>query len=108
MARAARERLLDGATRVVELSEQTRADNARFFGAGRSVPAKAITQGIATISAAARLVLIACGDHKAQAVARALEGPVSAEIPASALQLHPRVMVVLDRQASTGLTRSAS
>lgn len=99
---------LDSATRVVELSEQTRADNARFFGAGRSVPARAITQGIATISAAARLVLIACGEHKAQAVARALEGPVTAEIPASALQLHPRVVVVLDRRASSGLARSVS
>lgn len=99
---------LDSTTRVVELSEQTQADNARFFGAGRTVPARAITQGIATVGAAARLVLIACGEHKANAVARALEGPVTAEIPASALQLHPRVVVVLDRQASSGLARSVS
>ena len=99
---------LDSATRVVELSEQTRADNARFFPAGRSVPSRAITQGISTIGAAARLVLVACGEHKARAVARALEGPVTAEIPASALQRHPRVAVVLDRWASSGLARSAS
>lgn len=99
---------LDSTTRVVELSEQTRADNARFFPAGQSVPARAITQGIATIAAAQELVLAACGEHKADAVARAVEGPVTSEIPASALQLHPRVTVVLDRWASSGLARSAS
>ncbi|MCY3648112.1 MAG: glucosamine-6-phosphate deaminase [Acidimicrobiaceae bacterium] len=99
---------LDSVTWVVELSEQTRADNARFFPAGRSVPSRAITQGIATIGAAAQLVLVACGEHKAAAVARAVEGPVTAEVPASALQLHPRVTVVLDRWASSGLARSAS
>ena len=99
---------LDCVTRVVELSERTRADNARFFPAGRSVPARAITQGISTIAAAQEIVLVACGEHKARAVARALEGPVTAEIPASALQLHPRVTVVLDRRASSGLARPAS
>ena len=93
---------------MVELSEQTRTDNARFFPDGRPVPARAITQGIATIGAAAQLVLVACGEHKAQAVAQAVQGPVTAEIPASALQLHPRVTVVLDRWASSGLARSAS
>ena len=97
---------LDSATRVVELSEQTRADNARFFP-GRSVPSRAITQGISTIGAAARLVLVACGEHKARAVARALEGPVTAEIPASTLQRHPKVTVVLDRWASSGLAHSS-
>ena len=99
---------LDSATRVVELSDRTQADNARFFPSGRAVPTRAITQGIATIGAAAQLLLIACGEHKADAVARAVEGPVTAEIPASALQLHPRVTVVLDRRASSGLARSAS
>ena len=96
---------LDSVTRVVELSERTRADNARFFPGGRAVPARAITQGIATIAAARELVLIACGEHKADAVARAVEGPVTAEVPASALQLHPRVTAVLDRPASSGLAR---
>ena len=97
---------LDSATRVVALSEQTRADNARFFGAGRSAPARAITQGMATVGAADRLVLVACGEHKADAVARALEGPVTDEMPASAIQLHPNVTVVLDEQAASGLVRS--
>ena len=99
---------LDSVTRLVALSGQTRADNARFFPGSRPVPARAITQGIATITAAGELVLVACGQQKAQAVARALRGPVTPEIPASAQQLHPRVTVVLDRRASSGLARSAS
>ncbi|MYB27577.1 MAG: glucosamine-6-phosphate deaminase [Acidimicrobiaceae bacterium] len=99
---------LDSTTRVVALSGRTQADNAHFFPAGQAIPTRAITQGIATIRAAARLVLFACGEHKADAVARAVEGPVTAEIPASALQLHPGVTVVLDRRASSGLARSAS
>lgn len=96
---------LDSATRVVALSDQTRADNARFFPRGQSVPTRAITQGIATISAAGHLVLLACGRHKAAAVARALEGPVTCDAPASAIQLHPSVTVVLDSPASAGLAR---
>ena len=96
---------LDSTTRVVELSERTRADNARFFPAGRPVPARAITQGVATIGAAAELVLVACGEHKARAVAGAVEGRVTEEVPASAIQLHPRVTVVLDLPAASRLCR---
>lgn len=94
---------LDSTTRIVTLSQRTRADNARFFPHGRS-PAQAITQGISTISAAARLVLVACGEHKAPAVAQAVEGPVTTEVPASAIQRHPNVTVVLDPAASSGLS----
>ena len=97
---------LDSITRVVALSERTRADNARFFSAGRPVPARAITQGIATIGAAAELVLVACREHKARAVAGAVEGRVTEEVPASAIQLHPRVTVVLDLPAASRLSRS--
>lgn len=95
---------LDSTTRVVALSERTRADNARFFPDGQSSPARAITQGLSTIGAAARLLLIACGEHKARAVARAVEGPVAPGMPASAIQLHPDVTVVLDPPASSRLT----
>lgn len=94
---------LDSTTRVVALSDQTRADNARSFPAGQPVPARAITQGIATIGAAVGLVLLACGAHKAGAVTRAVEGPVTPDLPASAIQLHPSVTVVLDPSASSGL-----
>ena len=99
---------LDSITRVVALSDKTRADNARFFPAGQPVPARAITQGIATISAAAKIVLVACGEHKADAVARAVEGPVTTEVPASAIQLHPRATVVLDLPAASRFSRSRS
>ena len=97
---------LNSTTRVVELSEQTRADNIRFFPAGQPVPSRAMTQGIATIGAAARLVLVACGQRKADAVARCVEGPVTEKVPASAIQLHPNVTVVLDSPASSCLARS--
>lgn len=96
---------LDSTTRVVELSEQTRADNARFFPAGRAVPSRAITQGISTISVAAKLVLIACGKHKAPAIASAIEGRVTSEAPASIIQVHPDAIIVLDPSAASVLTK---
>ena len=96
---------LDSTTRVVALSDKTRAANARFFPAGRPVPDRAITQGVATIGAAGELVLLACGQHKAEAVAQAVVGPVTSDVPASAIQLHPNVTVVLDPSASSGLAR---
>lgn len=96
---------LHSTTRVVALSDQTRADNARFFPQGQPVPARAITQGLATIGAARHLVLVACGRHKAAAVARALEGPVTRDVPASVLQLHTNVTVALDPAASSRLTK---
>ena len=99
---------LDSTTRVVALSEQTRADNARFFVGAARVPARAITQGIATIVAASRLVLVACGEHKARAVARAVEGPVTSEVPASVIQTHPNATVVLDPGAASGLCTTVS
>ena len=99
--------VLASTTRVVELSEQTRTDNARFFPEGRLPPVRAITQGIATILAAAEILLIACGAHKAEAVARALEGPATPSVPASALQLHSTVTVVLDALAASRLSAPA-
>jgi glucosamine-6-phosphate deaminase len=62
-----------------------------------------ITQGLATIGEARHLILIASGPHKAQAVAAAVEGPVTARCPASILQLHPHVTVVLDELAASQL-----
>ena len=96
---------LDSITRVVTLSRRTRADNARFFPEGQPVPARAITQGIATIGAGGHLVLLACGRRKAAAVAQAVEGPVTGDVPASALQLHTNVTMVLDPAASSRLTK---
>lgn len=94
---------LGSRTRVTTLTEQTRQDNARFFSSIDQVPRHVITQGLGTISAARKLVLIATGRHKAAAVAAAVEGPVTASCPASVLQLHPDVTVVVDEAAAAQL-----
>ncbi|MGX1793363.1 glucosamine-6-phosphate deaminase [Microbacterium sp. NPDC055312] len=90
-------------TRLKTLTERTREDNARFFDSRDEVPRHCITQGLGTILRARHLVLLAFGESKARAVAAALEGPVSAILPASAIQLHPHVTVVLDEAAASQL-----
>jgi glucosamine-6-phosphate deaminase len=97
---------LGSRTRVKTLTEQTRRDNARFFAGVDEVPRHVITQGLGTISAARHLVLIATGSHKAAAVAAAVEGPVTASCPASVLQLHPHVTVVVDEAAAAQLANA--
>jgi glucosamine-6-phosphate deaminase len=94
---------LDCRTRIAELSLQTRRDNSRFFGSLDEVPTRCITQGLGTILDARRLVLIAQGSTKARAIARALDGAVSVECPASVLQRHPAVTVILDEAAAAEL-----
>lgn len=92
-------------TRVVDLAPQTIADNSRFFpDPARPVPTRALTQGVGTILEARRIVLVATGAHKADAVARAVAGPVGADVPASFLQRHPDVTLVLDEAAASRLT----
>lgn len=90
-------------TRVKTLTPRTRADNARFFNTPEEVPKHVLTQGLGTISDAKHLVMIATGEAKAAAVATAAEGPVSAACPASILQMHPHVTVIIDEDAATGL-----
>lgn len=87
-------------TRVVALADRTRQDNARFFEAPEAVPTHAVTQGLATIFQARHLLLIAHGPGKAQAIKRALTGPVTEDVPASILQLHPSVTVYLSKAAA--------
>ena len=76
------------------LTARTRADNARFFGSADEVPQHVLTQGLATILDARHLLLLATGDAKAEAVAAAVEGPLTASCPASVLQLHPHATVL--------------
>ncbi len=90
-------------TRVKTLTEATRADNARFFASADEVPMHCLTQGLGTILDARALVLLAFGEAKADAVAGAVEGPVSASLPGSAIQLHPEVTVILDEAAASRL-----
>jgi glucosamine-6-phosphate deaminase len=99
---------LGSRTRIKTLTDQTRADNARFFGGDPdAVPRHVLTQGVGTIREARHLVLIAWGEAKAQAIARCVEGPLTASVPASALQLHPHVTVLADRPAAQQLARRA-
>lgn len=90
-------------TRVKTLAEPTRADNARFFPATVEVPTHCITQGIGTILRARHLLLLAFGSAKAGAIADAVEGPVSATRPGSAIQLHPHATVIVDEVAASQL-----
>lgn len=90
-------------TGPVWLTESTIQDNARFFASAEEVPVRALTQGLGTIRDARSIVLVATGDGKAEAVAAMLEGPVSARCPASCLQLHEDVTVVIDEDAASRL-----
>ena len=87
-------------TRVKTLTQQTRADNARFFKDDETVPTHCVTQGLGTIMDAHNVVMVASGEGKADIVAAMIEGPVSAMCPASILQFHPRAFVIIDEAAA--------
>ncbi|OBB07138.1 glucosamine-6-phosphate deaminase [Mycobacteriaceae bacterium 1482268.1] len=91
-------------TRIKSLTRQTRVDNARFFGGDLdAVPTHCLTQGLATIMEARHVILVATGRHKAEAVHHLVEGAVSALWPATILQHHPHVTVLLDEAAACRL-----
>lgn len=92
-------------TRLKELTHETIEDNRRFFPSGAEIPECAITMGIGTILAARRILILATGKSKAAAVAKAIEGPISSSVSASALQLHPDVIFIIDEDASYALTQ---
>ena len=97
---------LDSQTRIAVLTQSTRQANRRFFASIDDVPTHCITQGLGTIRNARRLVLLAFGEAKARAVALAVEGPVSASVPASVLQLHRDVTVIVDGAAASLLANA--
>jgi glucosamine-6-phosphate deaminase len=91
-------------TRIKTLTHQTRADNARFFGGDiDAVPTRCLTQGLGTIMEAGHIVLTASGQNKAEAVHQLAEGGVSALWPATILQHHPHVSVLVDEAAASRL-----
>ena len=91
-------------TRIVTLTESTLVANAIHFGDNvYAVPEMAITMGIGTIMQAKQCLLLACGTSKSEAVARAIEGPITAMVPASVLQMHPNTVVLIDEAAASGL-----
>lgn len=98
---------LSSRTRVKTLTRETIDDNARFFSEGEFQPQLSITMGIGTIMEARLVVLLATGRSKAKAVRAMVEGPVSAWCPASALQMHPSTVVIVDEDAASELTDPA-
>lgn len=95
---------LDSLTHVGFLTEETRRDNARFFdGDIDQVPTNCITQGLSTIMSASKVMLLAFGEGKADAVAQLIEGGVSAFWPATILQHHRDALIILDEQAASKL-----
>ncbi|MBB2205213.1 glucosamine-6-phosphate deaminase [Gluconacetobacter takamatsuzukensis] len=93
-------------TRVVTLAQATLVQNAGMFGGDLSrVPNRAITMGTGTILEARRALMVVTGAGKAAIAARAIEGPVCAAVPGSALQFHPDCLVLLDEAAASALTQ---
>lgn len=95
----------DSTTHVVELKESTRRDNARFFQSLDEVPTHAITMGIANIMNAKKVLMIANGENKADAVKALVEGEMNENCPASALQKHADFVLVLDEKAASKLEK---
>ena len=92
-------------TQVVTLARETIEDNARFFASMAQVPKFAITMGVRTILNARMCLLVANGQSKADAVKGCVEGPITAMCTASALQLHPNAVVIVDEAAASKLAR---
>jgi len=91
----------DSVTHIVNLTENTIADNSRLFDDPNEVPRKAITMGISEIMQARKIILLANGQNKAQAVYDMIKGEVTSKCPASILQRHPDCTVVLDKAAAS-------
>jgi glucosamine-6-phosphate deaminase len=87
-------------THLVDLTEDTINVNSRFFNNPDEVPKQAITMGIGTIMKAKEIILLASGDKKANAIKETLNGTINTRVPASILQAHPRVTVILDKEAA--------
>lgn len=95
----------DGKTRKVALTESTIEANKRFFAKKEDVPTHAYSMGIGSIMEAKKIILMAYGENKADAIFGMIEGPYSEDCPASALQKHPDVTVIVDEAAAQKLTK---
>lgn len=95
----------EAVTHLVYLDEETIIDNSRFFDNIEDVPKAAISMGIKTIMQSKKIILLACGSEKAGIIKEALEGAITPETPASVLQIHPDVTVILDRKAAVLLRK---
>lgn len=93
-------------THVVTLNESTRQANARFFNSIDDVPTKAVTMGTGGIFKSKKILLLASGKNKARAIYNSVYGKVTPEVPASILQLHQDVIVILDKEAASLLNEN--
>jgi len=95
-------------THVVDLTPSTRKANARFFEREDLVPRKAISMGIKTIMQARKILLLAIGESKSEILYKSLYGPITPEVPASVLQLHPNLIVMVDRDAGKDILKNTN
>ncbi len=93
----------DSKTQKVSLTQETIESNKRFFDSEDDVPKHAYSMGIDSIMGAKKIILLAYGENKAEAVANTVNGPVTEEVPASVLQNHPDVIVIVDEAAASNL-----
>jgi len=93
----------DAKTHVVELTQETKDANKRYFEKEEDVPTHAVSMGIASIMAVKQVVLLAFGESKADAIQQMVEGPVTEDCPASVLQNHPNVTIIADEAAASKL-----
>lgn len=93
----------DSTTHIVDLTQSTIDANARFFEKESDVPTQAISMGIASVMSAKQILLVAYGDTKADAIAATVNGPVSETVPASVLQNHENVTIIVDEAAASKL-----
>jgi glucosamine-6-phosphate deaminase len=92
---------LNVTTHLVDLSEETIKSNSRFFNSPEEVPKKAISVGMATILKASRIILLASGTSKAEAIKQTVSGHVDTRVPSSLLQTHPEVTLIVDQEAAS-------
>ena len=95
----------DSNTIIVDLAQETRDANVRFFDNMDEVPTTAITMGIGSILKAKKIILVATGESKAEAIKNTIEGPITTDVPASILQAHENVEIYLDKGASKLLSK---
>lgn len=96
---------LSSRTRIKTLARETIEDNARLFKNREDIPKFCLTMGIGTVMDAKMIILLASGKNKSEAIFKCIEGPITASVPASVLQLHPQAKIIIDEEASSLLTR---
>ena len=90
-------------TRVIQLSPESIISNAAYWGSTEDVPPQAVTMGLGTILEARKILLLVSGKRKANILAEVIDGQVTTDIPASCLNLHPSVSLLIDKDAAQKL-----